>query len=173
LSKAFIKHASTFDNVQTIAFILGDAFNKHTLQRHVPLEFRLKYSKKLPPFSFEINGAPFDFPGTFFIFDKSFGDDLRFQPEKYPDTKDFVFGTSYYKYFFIFGAAPNNVIESPAPQNRGYNIKVRESVNVERVKDNFMKCPWTGNSSVSGGAAWRTKAEIVYQYRSHFEEDNG
>ncbi len=173
LSKAFIKHASSFDAVKTIAFILPDAYNKHTSQRHVPLEFRLKYSKKLPRNSFEINGIPYNAPCTFFIFDKSFGVDLRFQPENYKDTKDFIFGTKADYDFFVLGAAPHRVSNSPTPKNRGYYIRARESVDVERVKENFKRCPWTGNGSAPGGAAWLLKEEIVCQYRKQFEDGCG
>jgi hypothetical protein len=173
LSSEFIQHAATFDNVKTIAFILPDVYNKHTLQKRIPTEFRLNCIQKLPAESFEINGAPFNLPCSFFVFDKSTGLDLRFHPEKYIDTEDFVFGTKDNHDFFILGASPQTVKDSKAHNNRGYFIKVREGVDAGRVKDNFKRCPWTGNSSVSGGAAWRTKAEIVCQYRKQFEEDSG
>ena len=48
LSKMFLEHSSSFNNVFTIAFILPDVYNKHTLQKHVPKCYRLKHIIKLP-----------------------------------------------------------------------------------------------------------------------------
>lgn len=173
LSIAFINHASSFANVQTIAFVLPNVFNKHTLQNKISADYRLKYLKELPPYSFEVNGVSHHIPCTFFVFDKSAGPDLRFSPGNYKDTKDFVFGTAKIEFdFFVMGAAPNTVKYSPAPTNRGYYIKVREGVDVESVKEKFRRGSWTGYSSVSGGVAWRTQAEIVCQYRKQFEDIN-
>ena len=170
LSKAFIKHALEFEAVKTVAFILPDVFNKYTLQRHIPAEFRLKQALKLPPNSFEINGLPFNVPCTFFVFDQSNGDDLRFLPKMYQETADFVFGTADNYDFFIMGASANTVKDTPTAKNRGHYIKVRSGVDVGLVRENFKRCLWRGYSSASGGVFWLTQPEIVCQYRSQFEE---
>ncbi len=170
LSISFNKHALTFDSVRTIAFILPDVFHKHTLQKYFPPEFRLKTLMKLPPYSFEVDGAPYNVPCTFFIFDKSPGQDLKFMPEKYKDTKDFIYGSKNNYDFFVMGAAPYNIKDSPSPTNRGYYIKVREGVAPEQVRCNFESASWVGNSSVAGGVSWFTQPEMVRQYRQQFED---
>jgi hypothetical protein len=171
MSLGFIEHALTFDNVKTIAFILPDVFHKQTLQSHIPDVFRLKYSNKLPPFSFEFNDVSYDVPCTFFVFDKSIGQDLRTPIYPFRDTNDFVFGTSNNYDFFVMGAAANTVKDSPTALNRGYYIKVREGVDVELVKEKFRMCSWTGFSSASGGVFWLSQSEIIRQYRIQFEND--
>jgi hypothetical protein len=125
---------------------------------------------KLPPNSFEIDGEPFNLPCTFYVFDKSPGPDLRFKPEDYKDTKDFVFGSKTDYDFSVLGASPTTVKEIPEPNNRGYYIKFREGVDIDLVKNNFRRCQWKGNSSASGNVAWYSQPEIVCQYRKHFEE---
>lgn len=165
----FIKHAASFDNVKTIAFILPDTFNKHTKQKHVPLAYRLKHSIKLPPDSFEVNGISYHVPCTFFVFEKSIGEDLRFQPELYVDTKDFVFGTASHNDFFVRGASPRKVEGTPKSTIRGYYISVRKGVDVERVRNNFKMGIWSGNSSVSKGNCWFTKPELILHYRNQYE----
>ena len=169
LSIDFIRHAMTFENVKTIAFVLPDVFNKHTLQKYIHAKFRIKEIKKIPPFSFEINGNPFNMPCSFFIFDISEGPDLRFRTEHYKDTNDFEFGSLNNYDFFILGASPRVVIDSPALNNRGYYIKVKDSIDPEQIKENFRDCPWSGYSSVSGGASWLTRPEIVFQYITHYK----
>ena len=42
LSKAFIQKATSFVNVQTVAFILPNVYMKHTLQKCIPNSFRIE-----------------------------------------------------------------------------------------------------------------------------------
>lgn len=164
LSINFIKHAVSFPNVKAIAFILPDVFNKHTLQKYIPKSFRLSHVHKLPKNSFKKYGKPFDMPCSFFIFDQSEGVDHRFNPETYKETKDFRYGTQDDYDFFVLGTAPHVVKAIKEKTNRGYFIKVKKGVNVEQVKNKFRNKIWKGNSSVSGGANWFTKPELIQKY---------
>jgi len=164
LSKSFIKHATTFENVKTIAFILPDVYKKHTLQKAIPKDFRIKAIYELPKESFEIDGESYHVPCSFFIFERSPGKCLRFNPELYKESFDFVFGNKNDYDFFILGAAPSNIINIPSTTNRGYYIKVKDGFSIDSVKDNFRQIKWKGFSSVNGGVAWLTKAEIVKTY---------
>jgi len=164
LSKSFIKHATTFENVKTIAFILPDVYKKHTLQKTIPKDFRIKAIYELPKESFEIDGESYHVPCSFFIFERSEGKCLRFNPELYKESYDFIFGNKNDYDFFILGAAPSNIIDIPSSTNRGYYIKVKDGFSVDSVKDNFRQIKWKGFSSVNGGVSWLTKAEIVKTY---------
>jgi len=165
LSKAFILHAASFPNVKTIAFILPDVFKKHTLQKIFPLDFRLKQILDLPDEAFLLKGKPYHVPCSFFIFERSDGKCLRFDQTKYIKTRHFSFSTKDDFDFFIKGAAPARVIETPSSTNRGYFIKVQDGFSVEEIKANFRTIKWNGFSSVNGGVAWLTKAEIVKIYQ--------
>jgi hypothetical protein len=169
LSKSFLKHAASFRNVRTIAFVLPDVYFKATLQLHIPKEFRLKHIKKLPQNSFVCGEKIINMPCSFFIFDKSEGPDLRELPLEHMDTNDFEFGSAKKFDFFAKGAAPNTILEFTSSNNRGHYIKVKDGVDVERVKENFRKCHWTAFSSTSGGSAWRPQDQIVREYRKTFE----
>jgi len=169
LSQNFLKHASSFDNVKTIAFILPDVYNKHTLQKAIPTEFRLKNIIRLPKNSFEVDGVDYHVPCSFFIFDRSEGKCLRFNPMNYIDTKDWIYGTKNDYDFFVMGASLKTVKEEPEETNRGYYIKVRKNISINKVKNNFINGDWNGFSSANGGVSWFTKPEVVKAYREQYE----
>jgi len=164
LSKMFLEHASKFKNVKTIAFILPDVYNKHTLQKAVSNDFRLKEIRMLARDSFEINGKDYHVPCSFFIFDRSEGECLRFDPKKYKETNDWEYGTKIDYDFFVMGASLKTVKDKPDETNRGYYIKVKKGISIEQVKDNFIKGEWKGFSSANGGVSWFTKPEVVKEY---------
>ena len=170
LSKKFIAHAASFDNVDTIAFILPNAYNKHTLQKHIPDVFKLTYIDRLPVNSFSLNGEDFGkLSCSFFIFEKNSDKEcLRFNPDLYIDTDDWEFSTEEDYSFFVMGAALNTTKEKPTKNNRGYYIKVKDNLKVEDIENNFKKATWVGNGSAGGGVAWFTKPEIVKIYREQF-----
>ena len=168
LSKKFLQHSCSFTNVHTIAFILPNVYNKHTLQKYVSSEFRLKNIIKLDDNAFLINNESYHVPCSFFIFDKSKGECLRFNPELYRETNDWQYGDKNNYDFFIMGASINTVKESPTKNNRGYYIKVKDSANVDVVEGNFKTAIWKGYGTASGGVAWFTKPEIVKLYREQF-----
>lgn len=73
LSLAFIHHALQFDNVRTVAFILPNAYHKHTLQKRIAPRYRLAQILPLPADAFTFNGMPFHLPCAFFVFDQTPG----------------------------------------------------------------------------------------------------
>ena len=168
LSKKFLEHAASFSNVKTIAFVLPNVYNKHTLQKSVPKEFRLKEIFELPKNSFEIDGEDYHVPCSFFIFDKSKGDCLRFNPELYTETDDWTYANRREYDFFVMGAALNTVKDIPEENNRGYYIKVKKNKDIQKIKDNFINGNWKGFSSANGGVSWLTKPEVVKEYISQY-----
>tara|TARA_R100001369_G_scaffold85496_1_gene119233 strand:+ start:118 stop:921 length:804 start_codon:yes stop_codon:yes gene_type:complete len=168
LSKKFLQHSCSFNNVYTIGFILPNVYFKHTHQRYVSLEFRLKDVLKLDDNAFTINGESYHVPCSFFIFEKSEGVCLRFKPELYKETKDWEYGDKDNYDFFVMGASINTIKDFPTINNRGYYIKVKENINIEKVKDNFKTLKCEKYSSVSGGVAWMTKPELVKNYKESY-----
>tara|TARA_Y100000114_G_C11733174_1_gene314722 strand:- start:37 stop:825 length:789 start_codon:yes stop_codon:yes gene_type:complete len=164
LSKKFLQHSCSFDNVSTIAFILPNVYNKHTLQKYVSPEFRLKNIIKLDDNAFLINNMSYHVPCSFFIFDKSEGECLRFNPELYKETNDWKYGDKNSYDFYVMGASINTVKDSPTKNNRGYYIKVKKGIDIEKVRNNFKNLKVEIFSSVNGGVAWMTKPELVKNY---------
>jgi hypothetical protein len=164
LSRMFLEHSSKFINVYTIAFILPDVYNKHTLQKFVPKEFRLKTIMKLDRNSFTINGKDYHVPCSFFVFEKSIGTCLRFDPDAYKETDDWTFGKPNDYDFFVMGASINTVKDVPTKNNRGYYIKVKSEIDPINVRENFKKMKIQNYSSANGGVAWVTKPELVKNY---------
>jgi len=170
LSRRLLKHVSSLSNVQTIAMILPDTYNKHTLQRQVSSLYRLKSITKLPANSFMRYGECYDAPCSFFVFDKSAGPCLRFRAEEHQDTPHFSFGSKDDCDFFVIGAAPNNIKPHASRKNRGHYIKVTPGVAIDMVKQNFQKFQWQGFSAVTGGVFWLNQAELVQQYKLNLEQ---
>ena len=166
LSRSFLEHACSFNNVKTIAFILPDVYNKHTHQKYVSKSYRIKCIHKLQKNSFLIGDEEYSVPCSFFIFDKSNGKCLRFNPDQYKETDDWKYGTKNEYDFFVMGAAPNTVKDTPEPNNRGYYIKVKKDKH--KIMNNFINGVWNGYSSANGGVAWLTKPELVKMYSEQF-----
>lgn len=164
LSVAFVKKATSAANVHTVAFILPNVWNKHTLQKHIHPDFRIKDILALPENSFVLDGEPYNVPCSFFIMDRSSGVDLKFDPKAHTETPDFTFGTKDDYSFFTMGSAPYNVKDAPLANNRGYYIKVKDGVDVRFVADRFRKAEWKGHSCANGGVYWLTKPELVARY---------
>ena len=168
LSKAFIQHAMSFPNVKTVAFVLPNVYRKHTRQRIIPSNWRIKSITELGRDSFTIDGEDYHVPTSFFVFDKSQGHDLRVVvPENITGTKDFLFSDGNDFDVFVFGASPKRVILNPKPNNRGYFLK--SLIPVDLLIDRIKSIEWKGNSCASGGVYWLTKYEFWYQYRSCYE----
>lgn len=170
LSKLFIKHAASFDNVKTIAFVLPNVFNKHTNQKVLSKEWRLAKIIKLPKDSFLLEGVEYNVPCSFFIWTKEKGiNDFSFDLEKYSSHPDFDITDKDNADFFILGASPKKIknINEVEPTNRGYYIK--SNIDLEILKINFKTIPWDrlGNSSANGGVSWYSKPELIKVY-----EDN-
>ena len=162
LSTEFLKHSFRFENVQTVAFILPNVYNKHTRQKIIPKNWRIKNICPLPKNSFVFENQTKHVPCSFFIFDKSKGKDLRFRPEKYQDTQDFTFGTKNDFDIFVFGASPTKITTNPTKNNRGYFLKSK--ISVAQLIKNIQSIEWKGNSCANGGVFWLTKPEFCYAY---------
>lgn len=166
LSKEFIRKAINI-NAQTIAFILPNVYDKHTLQSIFPKSYRLANTYRIPNNSFLVGGETYHIPCTFYIWDKSDGIDLRFDPNLYK-TNDFDFislSESNDGDFFIMGASPNTVKEvcEVKSTNRGYFIRPKEKSKELLIKK-FKNTKFEALSCVNGGVAWRTKPEILMSY---------
>lgn len=161
-SDAFIKHSLSLRGVTTIAFILPNTYRKHTRQKILPREWRIKKIVELGRNAFIFDGKPYHVPCSFFIFDKSKGKDLRIDPSQHKEAVDFAFGTNEDYAFFLFGANPSKIVSDPKPNNRGYYIKPK--IPEQELIDRIRGVDWRGNSCARGGVAWFTRTEIVMQY---------
>ena len=167
LSQRFIKHTTTQSNVSVVAFILPMVYKKHTLQNIFPYRFALAEELVLPNDSFLLEGVPYHVPCVFQIWIKDYKV-RNLRVKKVLDIcSDFDIlpkSKSYVSDFFVFGAAPSNLINASdvVDSNRGYYLKAK--INKEELKENFRLVNWQGNSSVSGGVAWLTKHELITQY---------
>ena len=166
MSDAFLSRAFSLPQVTTVAFVLPNTYRKHTRQKIVPNEFRIKSITDLGRDAFTYNGALRHCPCSFFVFCKTKGKDLRVNPDTIK-TNDFVFLSKYDAYdFFMFGASPGKLIKKPQSNNRGYFIKsmIGKSVLAKRLQG----MQWKGNSCANGGVAWFTKLEIIQQYNKYY-----
>lgn len=167
LSKEFIKHAISFDNVKTIAFVLPNVYKKHTNQKIFPANWRLAREIKLPENSFLLNNEPYNVPCSFFVWTKLAGvQNLRFNEELYKSHPDFDFTDENDFDFFVMGASPK-VIKNKgeiSSTNRGYYIKA--NINPEKLRRHIISIDWTsfGNSSANGGVSWFSKPEFIKIY---------
>ena len=170
LSSRFIRHAMSFGNVQTIAFILPNVYRKHTRQRIIPGDWRIVSILDLGRDCFTLDGSDYHVPTSFFVLDHSKGPDLRVQyPGRVTGTRDFDFATRRDFDVFVFGAAPTRVIRNPTPNNRGHFLKAR--IPVPTLIERVQSVDWQGNSCAKGGVYWLTKHEFVEQYRACHEND--
>jgi len=96
------------------------------------------------------------------VFYKSAGKDLRVNPDRYTETKDFTFGSKDNFDIFVFGVSPTKVITDPQPNNKGYYLKSKIPVN--ELINKIQRIKWMGNSCASGGVYWLTKYEFLEQY---------
>lgn len=162
LSSRFILHSMSFPNVQTISFILPNVYKKHTRQRILPSHWRIASITDVGKNAFTIGGKECHIPSSFFVFDKSAGEDLRVNPNQYTETDDFTFGDRNDFDIFVFGASPKTVSRNPKPNNRGYFLKSK--IPTDELVERIRSVDWNGNSCASGGVFWLTKFEFLDQY---------
>ena len=128
LSSAFIKHAISFSNVKTVAFILPNVYRKHTRQRVIPKQWRIAFITDLGKNCFVLDGKDYHVPAGFFVIDRSSGPDLRVHvPDRITGTNDFDFAKPDDFDVFVFGASPKRVITNPAPNNRELSREIRKA----------------------------------------------
>ena len=166
LSREFLLRAFSFPNVRMVAFVLPDVYNKHTQQRILPAGWRISNIVPLGESPFTLGGGDFHIPCSFFVFEKTKGRDLRFDPAKHKEAVDFRWGAKNDFDLFMFGAAPRKVTEHPTPNNRGHFLKAK--ISVKELARRIQSVDWRGNSCASGGVFWLTKSEVVAQYNAHY-----
>lgn len=165
LSKKFITKSISV-GAKVIAFILPNTYNKLTIQKVFPDNWKLVSVISIPDNSFVFEGKDYHVPCVFQVWIDSLSceefPDLREQPV--PLNNDLFEFTSKDKAdIFVFGASPSKVIypEEVSKNNRGYYLKAKLGVDIliEKLRNTDWRTK--GNSSVSGGVAWFTKQEIV------------
>ena len=176
LTKAFIRHSL---NADMIAFILPSVFRKETMQKVFPDNWKLVEDITLPENSFLFEGESYHVPCVFQIWVNKegvygdIGEDLRASSKEAKTTTDFTFTTKKDGEWFQFGASPSRIIPAKDvdKNNRGYYIKDAS----QEVLDILKVIPWkeVALSSVSGGVAWFTKAQIVDAYLNYKGEQHG
>jgi len=162
LSKQFIQHALSFYNVSTVAFVLPNVYMKYTNQKIIHSRYRISHIIPLPRNSFTIDNKEYHVPCSFFVFDKSQGEDLRFDVDLYKTCPDFEFTDANDYDFFVMGAAPNTIKDAPTVNNRGYYVK--SFIELTELEHRFRTMEWDSFSSCNGGVAWRTKPELIKCY---------
>ncbi len=182
LSKAFIKKSIELTDVKVIAFVLPECFDKYSMQKVFPRNWKLVSNTKLPKNSFytdipqKSGSNDYHVPCTFQVWVKDNFINL-------PDLREVTYGSicndfsivkkSEYPDFFIFGAAPAKIIspEQVTSKNRGYYVK--SFINTAELYDRIQSVIWkdSAKSSVSGGVAWFTKDEIIKLYIRKHQND--
>lgn len=169
LTTQFIQHALNGGNVDVIAFVLPQVFNKHTLQAVFPTNWVLVESVELPKDSFTEDGKPYGINTVFQIWVRnSTLPNLRAIERTSFINEDFsIVLDPKIADLFILGAAPK-VAKLPSevtPTNRGYYLK--SHIGIDNLKKKLYDVNWQGNSSANGGVAWLTKTEIMNNYERH------
>ncbi len=119
---------------------------------------------KLEDEAFTIDGAPYHVPCSFFIFDKSDGENLMFDKTLYQTCNDFEWCSKEDADLFIMGAGCKiKTYKEVKPNNRGYYLKAK-NISLEELKERLSNTDWKGHSSANGGVSWLTKPEIIKSY---------
>lgn len=126
-AKAFIKHAAAYAEI--IAFILPRSFVKPSMSRAFPPEFHCRHSEELPANSFEVNGAEYDVPCVFQIWENK-------GVPRAPATVVEPVGFSYVKpgetYHIAFKRAGGNAGKClPAVAGANYNTQYHNFIRLE------------------------------------------
>ena len=165
LSRDFIKHAISFDNVKIVAMILPAVFRKPTNQRVFGPDWSLVKDIDAPKDSFLLDGRPYHVPCVFQIWVRNYGGKRDCQRKSTVVRKECdafkIVKRDENPDFFVFGAAPNKVIEPHEvnENNRGYYIKAKRAP--KALANSFREKDWKGHSSVNGGVFWLTSTELV------------
>jgi len=179
LSISFLKKCFKNNNIKTIAFILPNVFNKESKQKLFSKDWFLEVKQELPKNSFYVKRDDTEYeqihiPCTFYVWTKhKVKKDLRFNWDKYRTHKDFKITDKEDADFYILGAAPKTIkeVSEVTSKNRGYYIK--SNIDINTLKNRILNINWKeeGNSSVSGGVSWFSKAELIYTYDKSLEKN--
>lgn len=169
LAKEFIKNSL---KAHIVAFILPSTFRKETMQKVFPEDWNLIMDVELPLNSFTKDGEDFNIPCVFQVWSRAHDFfNLRESIKVKQTTEDFEFTNKRDANWFIFGAAPHNIIHPKEvnENNRGYYIRCSR-----QVKSVLEKIKWGDNglSGVSGGVAWFTKQNIINIYLKEVKNGN-
>lgn len=166
LSKAFIKHSVSQENVVAVAFLLPEVYNKHTLQKVFPSNWGLASVLQITPDSFTFQGEPYKIPCIFQVWVKGLQNSARAIERKQFSNEHFSIEKE--GEVFVMGASPTTVKfpEEVSNTNRGYWLHAK--IPITDLVDNFKSVPWKGNSSANGGVFWLTKTELINQYEKYF-----
>ncbi len=171
LSKAFIKHAIA-EGCSVIAFVLPNTYDKLTTQKVFPPNWKLISKTRLPDNSFILNGIEYHVPCSFYIWTNCECEwaDLREQESDYR-TDELAFTKE--GEWFMFGASPAKLIcrQEVLPNNRGYYLT--SSLGFANLLQKLKDIPWKQEamSSVNGGVAWFTQAEILKMWRKYYDKE--
>lgn len=160
LAKEFIKKSISI-GAKTIAFILPDTFNKITMQKVFPRDWKLIMVHKITDTCFETKYSDYHVPCSFFIWSTIIdGDDLR--EKEVPQCSDFSFlkRGDMTADFVINGNSGKikDVSEIKNPKSEHY---IKASDDVRKI---FEKIKWDFNSSVNGGISWLSQQDIIKKY---------
>lgn len=174
LSRRFIEH-SIYSGATLIAMILPSVYEKHTLQRSFPPNWKLLHNRRLPKNSFVFNGEPYNVHCSFQIWScMEFScSDLRWDQPPRVTSGNFKFciPTKFESGvavdwditpdFFILGASCSTMksVDDVSSTNRGYYLKDT----CGKLKEALSSINWSdvGCGSVSGNVSWITKPELV------------
>jgi hypothetical protein len=168
LAKRFIQHAIDL-GTPCISFILPDTFQKPTLQKVFPSEWKLVHFRVVPPNSYTLDGEVYNVCTVFQVWLKNSNrKDLRWHSKFEPIETDFyiVDPSEEDADWFVMGAAPKT-IKHPnevTSTNRGYWIKCFDDK--YRTRRFIKAIDWNkyGHSGVNGGVYWLTKDELLAYY---------
>ena len=166
LAKSFIRKSIEIE-AKTIAFILPNTFNKFSLQRVFPHNWKLLGVYPLKRDSFNIKGNLYHVPCSFFIWSCYLnGEDLREKEVK--DFKDFEFlhrGDTTAD--FTINGNSGKVKEIKDVSNPKAEHYIRGSSDIKKILSSIN---WEFNSSVNGGISWLGKQEIIKQYLKYINK---
>ena len=171
LSKKFIKH-SIEEGCSVICFVLPKVYQKYTLQKVFPLNWKLIGEMELPHKSFTLEGEDYHVPCTFQIWvESSLSSKSCLRSVKGTEyCEDFAFTKKGVGELFMFGASPTKLIpsESVKENNRGYYLT--SNISNDNLLHKIKQIEWKsrGKSSVNGGVSWFTKSEIIEIYKEKY-----
>lgn len=166
LTNKFIEHS--IKKCSVVAFILPSVYRKESMQKVFPKEWHLIHDHLLQDNSFILDNEEYHVPCVFQIWEKnSTLPNLRESIKLKKTTNDFLFTTKENANYFIFGAAPQKVVDKEVvnSNNRGYWINCDSEVKTKISQINWKQY---GLSSVNGGVSWFSKQQIIDIYQKEY-----
>ena len=161
LAKQFIKKSISI-GAKTIAFILPDTFNKLSMQKVFPDDWKLIKIHKITDTCFMVGENEYHVPCSFFIWSKLIeGDNLREKEVGPCDDFSFLKRGDKTADFVLNGnnGKIKRVCDVTNPKAEHY-IKGNEE-----VKKILSEIKWDFKSSVNGGVSWINQRDIIKEYK--------